>query len=74
MESSSSSDPKFHTKQVESKLSELIDHLRADIKKMNEPKAQALFETAAEVLSGLRKAFADYQAGTEQGMRTAKKK
>jgi hypothetical protein len=30
------------------------------------PKAQALFETAAEVLSGLEKAFRDYGAGTER--------
>jgi hypothetical protein len=49
-------------------LSELVDHLRRDVAKVDEPRAQALFETAAEVLLGLRKAFADYEEGLEEGM------
>jgi hypothetical protein len=43
----------------------LIDHLRADIGKVKEPKAQALFETSAEVLTGLVKAFDDYEKKVE---------
>jgi hypothetical protein len=35
----------------------LIDHLRGDINKIEDPKAQALFETTAEVISGLDTAF-----------------
>lgn len=63
------SDPKHHTEKIGRKLDELINHLREDVLKIDEPKAQALFETTAEVLIGLRKAFHDYEAGTEAGMR-----
>jgi hypothetical protein len=47
----------------------LIAHLREDIGKVKEPKAQALFETAAEVLTGLRTAFEHYERGSEEAMR-----
>ena len=50
-------------------LGELVQHLRDDIRQVNEPKAQALFETGAEVLQGLRTAFDHYAAGKEPGMR-----
>jgi hypothetical protein len=36
---------------------------------VDEPKAQALFETGAEVLQGLRTAFVHYQQDREPGMR-----
>jgi hypothetical protein len=35
-----------------------------------EPKAQALFETAAEVLTGLVKAFDDYEKKSEEAWRS----
>jgi hypothetical protein len=54
---------------VKSLLDELIHHLREDVAKVNEPKAQALFETSAEVLSGLHTAFKHYERGTQAGMR-----
>lgn len=47
-------------------LDQLIDHVRQDIGQVDEPKAQALFETTAEVLIGLRKAYEDYAKGGEQ--------
>lgn len=65
----SENDPRHHTANIKRMLDDLINHLREDVKKVNEPKAQALFETSAEVLGGLRKAFEDYDAGTEAGMR-----
>ena len=37
------------------------NHAREDIGKISEPKAQALFETTAEVCTGLIKAFDDYE-------------
>ncbi len=37
-------------------LDDLIKHLREDVGKVKEPKAQALFETSAEVLGGLQMA------------------
>lgn len=55
-----SPDPRVHTAAVADKLQELVDHLRNDIPEVGEPRAQALFETAAEVLGGLRTAFLDY--------------
>ncbi|PYY05213.1 MAG: hypothetical protein DMG69_27845 [Acidobacteria bacterium] len=36
-----------------------FDHTREDVGKINDPKAQALFETTAEVLTGLSKAYED---------------
>jgi hypothetical protein len=35
----------------------------------DEPRAQALFETTAEVLSGVRTAFRHYDSGAEAAMR-----
>jgi hypothetical protein len=55
-----SPDPTVHTSAVAEKLGELRDHLRGDVDKVSEPRAQALFETAAEVLDGLRTAFVHY--------------
>ena len=63
------SDPNVHARNIQRMLGDVIDHLRADINQVSEPKAQALFETSAEVLTGLRTAFEHYQAGTEKGMR-----
>lgn len=67
--SSPNPDPKFHTRRVEQMLEELIRHLREDTSHIAEPKAQALFETSAEVLSGLRTAFHHYTQGSEAAMR-----
>jgi hypothetical protein len=63
------SDPRYHTANIEAALDELITHLREDTAKFDEPKAQALFETTAEVLGGLRTAFAHYDSGAEAAMR-----
>ena len=51
-------------------MSQLIEHLRGDVGKVAEPKAQALFETSAEVLTGLVKAFDDYEKKSEATWRT----
>ena len=50
-------------------LGDLIEHLREDTDKFDEPKAQALFETSAEVLQGLRTAFDHYESGKERALR-----
>jgi hypothetical protein len=63
------SDPRYHTANIEAALDDLIQHLREDTAKFDEPKAQALFETSAEVLGGLRTAFAHYDSGEEASMR-----
>jgi hypothetical protein len=51
-------------------MRQLIDHLREDVGKVTEPKAQAPFETSAEVLTGLVKAFDDYEKKGEAAWRT----
>ena len=60
-----SQDPNAHASNIREMLEELVGHLRRDIKKVQEPRFQALLETSAEVLGGLKKAFEDYSAGTE---------
>ena len=52
-------------------IDELVQHPREDIRKFDEPKAQAMFETSAEVLLGLKKAFEDYEEGGEEAMRAS---
>ena len=54
-------DPRFHTRNLKRLLSDVIEHARADVAKISDRKAQALFETAAEVLIGLRKAIEDFE-------------
>ncbi|WP_246208212.1 hypothetical protein [Bradyrhizobium rifense] len=46
-------------------LEEIRTHLREDIQKVDEPQLKAMFETAAEVLGGLEKAFGDYEKKSE---------
>ena len=62
-------DPRHHTTSIRDMLSELRDHLREDIAKINEPRAEALFETTAETLEGLISAFEDYERGQEEARR-----
>jgi hypothetical protein len=63
------SDPKAHVRNIQQMLTEVIDHVREDIDKVNEPKAQVLFETTAEVLIGVRTAYEHYERGSEKAMR-----
>lgn len=51
-------DPRHHTQKMQTRFQEMIDHLRADINKVDEPQLKAMFETSAEVLGGLTKASA----------------
>jgi len=43
----------------------LKEHARQDVTKIDEPKAQALFETTAEVLNGLITAYEQYERAAE---------
>jgi hypothetical protein len=62
----SESDPRHHTARIKQMLTDLINHAREDVSKVNDPKAQALFETTAEVVSGLRKAYEDFEQKNEE--------
>ncbi len=66
----SGNNPVHHTQKIKAQMRQLIEHLRADVGKVTEPKAQALFETSAEVLTGLVKAFDDYETKGEEAWRT----
>lgn len=44
----------------------MVESLREEVDETTEPKAQALFETAAEVLEGLAKAFEHYENKSEK--------
>ncbi|MGH3412143.1 MAG: hypothetical protein ACRDPH_03580 [Marmoricola sp.] len=63
------SDPMRHTAKCRARFTDLADHLREDVEKVEDLRARALFETAAEVLLGLDRAFADYEEGSEPAWR-----
>jgi len=65
MKTINSADPLAHTANIKEEFALLIDHLRADVSKVNDPQAKALFETSAEVITGLQKAFTDYEKKNE---------
>jgi hypothetical protein len=61
--------PRHHTQNMQRRLQEIIDHLREDVEKVDEPQLKAMFETSAEVLGGLVKAFRDYERKNESAWR-----
>jgi hypothetical protein len=61
--------PIHHTRMMSGRLTEAIHHLRADIEEVDEPQFKAMFETAAEVLNGLVKAFRHYEEKNEAAWR-----
>jgi uncharacterized membrane-anchored protein YhcB (DUF1043 family) len=61
--------PRHHTQKMQRTLQDVVDHLRSDIEKVDEPQLKAMFETAAEVLNGLTKAFRDYEQKNEPAWR-----
>jgi hypothetical protein len=60
-----------HTREMQNRLNDTITHLRQDIDEVEEPKLRAMFETSAEVLGGLVKAFKDYEQRNETAWRDA---
>lgn len=59
-------DPRHHTLKIKGLLNDLINHVRQDVSKVDEPKAQVLFETTAEVLNGLVNAYDHYERHEEK--------
>lgn len=66
MASEADRDPRHHTQNMQQRFDELITHLREDVDKVDEPHLNPKFETAAEVLGGLKKAFSDYEQKIEK--------
>jgi hypothetical protein len=65
MAQTDATDPREHTRVMEKRFKDTVSDLRNDIKVINDPRAKALFETAAEVIGGLEKAFHDYDKRDE---------
>src|SRR5205823_13973209 len=57
--------PREHAQRIANMLQQAQQECRADIERIDDPKAQALFETIAEVLGGTMRALEHYQAGNE---------
>jgi hypothetical protein len=66
-----STDVKRHSSNVQHGLTDLVKLVRNDIDQVKEPRFQAMLETTAEVLIGLRKAFEDYSEGKEKVWRSS---
>jgi len=69
MASAADRDPRHHTQKMQKALKEIKDHLREDIEKVDDLQLKAMFETSAEVLGGLEKAFQDYERKNESAWR-----
>jgi hypothetical protein len=63
--------PHSETKQM---LNDTATHAREDVRKVSDAKAQALFETTAEVLKGLVKAYDDFEQKQEEAWKVASHK
>jgi hypothetical protein len=62
-------DARHHASHIKRMLDETAHHARADVNKVQDPRARALFETTAEVLDGLKKAYDDFEAKSEAAWR-----
>lgn len=58
-------DPRHHTLKIKNMLQDSMQHIRQDTAKVSDPKAQALFETSAEVLNGLITAYDHFEQRSE---------
>jgi len=66
---SDSTDPREHAVRIREMLNGVAEHARKDIDKIDDPTAEALFETAAEVLMGLSKAFEHFEGRSEKAFK-----
>jgi hypothetical protein len=65
MKTSTPDDTLHHTRKLKGQMSELIEHLRADVNKITDPRAKAMFEASAEVITGLVTTFEHYERKSE---------
>ena len=65
--------PQQHAQRIATMLQQAQQECRAGISRVNDPKAQALFETIAEVLGGAMTALNHYQSGSEQAWQSSGK-
>src|SRR3954470_8468765 len=60
-----SSNPRVYCENIQRQLTEISDHLRKDIARVDEPQFKALCETSAEVIGALRTSFQHYALSSE---------
>lgn len=65
----SADDPQRHLQRIRGMLDDVARHAREDVDKVHDPKARALFETTAEVLGGLSRAYEHAAEKTESAWR-----
>jgi hypothetical protein len=58
--------PQYHLVKMRGMLNAVMRHCREDMGKIDEPKAQALFETTAEVINGLITTYSRYETELEE--------
>lgn len=63
------SDPRTHTQNIGRMMEELVNHLREDVEKVDDPQARALFEVSAEVIQSLQRSFEHFESKTEKAWR-----
>ncbi|MDP9430682.1 MAG: hypothetical protein M3Q47_18300 [Actinomycetota bacterium] len=56
---------RHHISKIRGLLTDLAAHAREDVGKVDEPKAQALFETVAEVCTALATTYEHYENQSE---------
>ena len=54
-------DPRYYVANIKRMLGDVQTHVRDDTRRVGDQQARALFETTAEVLGGLIKAYEDYE-------------
>lgn len=69
MVSSAARSPQHHTQKMRKRFQVTVTHLREDIDNVDDPQLKAMFETSAEVLTGLMKAIDDYEKKNEAAWR-----
>ena len=62
-------DPRHHTIKLKGMLRDVVQHVREDVEKVDDPRAKALFETTAEVLTGLVNAYEHFERRSEPAWR-----
>ena len=57
---------RYHVVKVRGMLNAVMRHCREDVEKVAEPKAQALFQSTAELLDGLISTYSRYETELEE--------
>jgi hypothetical protein len=65
-QSEASSSPNVHRENIKRELSQLIEHLEADMHRVEDQRFRGLLEKSAEVLKGLRSLFERYRPAGEE--------